>query len=114
MLFEVTPEASARRIAEALYAAEVRRPDAWRQLDEAALQRLRSDASSLTSLVPHAVLCLAEQLVQHPRPSVRMDTVRLLGLVRASDPTRAEAALRRLAADGSLGVQRAAELMLLR
>ncbi len=106
---EVAPDATARRLAEALYAAETQRPDVLTHLDEATLLRLRGDASSLATLFPHALLCLAEQLVSHPRPSARLDAIRLLLLVRDRDRRRVEAALRVLAADGSRGVQRAAE-----
>jgi hypothetical protein len=114
VLFEIASEASARQIAEALVAAEARQPEAWRDLDAATLQRLRSDASTLAALVPYALLCLAEQLARHPRPSVRLDAIRLLRMVRDQDPDRVDGALRQLAADRSRGVARAAEMLLAR
>ncbi len=112
MLFEVAPEATARCLTEALVAAESGDPSAWRHLDENALFRLRTDADALAALVPYALLRLAEQLVVHPRASVRLDTIRTLGLVHHIDPRRVEAALARVAADPSKGVQRAAAHLL--
>ena len=109
MLFEVAPEVSARRVAEALVAAEAGDPDAWRGLDENMLYRLRTDAEALSALVPCALLCLAEQLVFHPRASVRLDAIRMLSLVYWQDPNRVVDALARLMNDVSRGVARAAE-----
>jgi len=114
MLFEVAPEATARRLAEALLAAEVGDVNAWRRLDDNALFRLRTDADVLATIVPFALFRLAEQLVAHPRASVRLDVTRLLWLVYHVNPHRAEAALRRLSGDLSRGVQHAAANVLMR
>jgi len=109
MLFEVAPEACARRVAESLVAAETGDPNAWRMLDENMLYRLRTDAETISALVPCALLCLAEQLVFHPRASVRLDAIRMLSLVYWQDPNRVVDALARLLNDVSRGVSRAAE-----
>jgi len=109
MLFEVAPEASARRVAEALVLAETGDPNAWRILDENMLYRLRTDAEAISALVPCALLCLAEQLVYHPRASVRLDAIRMLSLVYWLDPNRVVDSLGRLMNDVSRGVARAAE-----
>jgi hypothetical protein len=109
MLFEVAPEVSARRVAEALVAAETGDPDAWSILDENNLYRLRTDAESLAALVPCALLCLSEQLIHHPRASVRLDAIRMLSLVYWQDPNRVVDALGQLMNDVSRGVARAAE-----
>jgi hypothetical protein len=109
MLFEVAPEATARRLAEALVAAERGEPAAWRGLDDDALYRLRTDADVLATLVPWALLRLSVQLVGHPRASVRLDVIRLLSMVAREDPALVDSALARLVIDPSRGVQRAAE-----
>jgi hypothetical protein len=108
MVVEVGPQSGAQRLASALVAAEARDPHAWRLLDEAALFQLRSAGLTLVTLVPWAVLGLAEQLARHPNSSVRLDAVRLLGLLQRAHGARAEAALRLLIGDGSRGVRRAA------
>src|SRR5262249_12579611 len=105
------PEVSAKCVAEALFAAETGDADAWRLLDENTLYRLRTDAEQLAGLVPCAVLCLAEQLAFHPRASVRLDAVRMLGLVYWQDPTRVVDILGRLGDDTSRGVARAADIL---
>lgn len=109
MLFEVAPEVSARRVAEALVAAETGDSNAWQILDENMLYRLRTDAEALSALVPCAMLCLAEQLAFHPRASVRLDAIRVLSLVYWQDPNRVVDTLGRLMNDVSRGVARAAE-----
>lgn len=114
MLFEVAPESSARRVAEALVAAEAERSDAWRLLDDAALLRLRSDGTALAERVPWAMLALAEQLAAHPRSTVRIEAVRLLGIVYQYGSERVRAALLRLTCDSARGVERAARQLLAR
>ncbi len=111
MLFEAAPEATARCLAEALVAAEAGDPGAWRLLDDNALFRLRTDADVLARLVPWALLALVAQLAGHPRASVRLDIIRLLGILHHENPALADAALSRLGSDPSRGVQRAAENM---
>jgi hypothetical protein len=114
MLFEVAPEATARRLIEALFAAETGDSCAWQSLEDNDLYRLRTDADSLASLVPYALLRLAEQLCRHPRAPVRLDAIRMLSLVYAADPERVHQSLRRMSVDSSQGVQRAAAHMLSR
>lgn len=111
MLFEVAPEATARRLADALLAAEWGDPGAWRYLDDDALYRLRTDADVIATIVPWALLRLSIQLVGHPRASVRLDVIRLLAMVFREDPALVDGALARLGTDASRGVQRAAENM---
>src|ERR1700748_1471942 len=101
MLFEVAPEATARKLAEALISAEGGDANAWRYLDDDALYRLRTDADILATLVPCALLRLSVQLIGRPRASVRLDVIRLLGMVTREDPALVEAALARLGADPS-------------
>jgi hypothetical protein len=112
MLFEVAPEESARRVAHALVSAEAGATDAWRELDDAALHRFRSDADSLVVLVPFAFLRLTQQLARHPRSGVRIDAVRYAALAWPWYQSEAEALLQQLAADQSRGVQRAARISL--
>jgi hypothetical protein len=114
MLFEVAPEATARKLAESLFGAEAGDLNAWRYLDDDALYRLRTDADVLATLVPWALLRLSVQLIAHPRASVRLDVIRLLGMVCRADLTLVDAALARLGADPSRGVQRAADNLRLR
>src|SRR5688572_12839811 len=61
VLFEVEPEETARRVSEALFAAESGDPAAIRWLNESALVRLRADADRLVDMVPYAFLRLTEQ-----------------------------------------------------
>jgi hypothetical protein len=110
VLFEVAPEDSAHRIAEALIAAERGDPEAFRWLTEPALGRLRSDAENLVALVPYAFVCLTEQLSRHARSAVRIDAVRYAQLAAPYAPEHAGRILRRLRADTSRGVARAAEM----
>src|SRR5262245_2166396 len=114
MLFEVAPEAIARRLINALVAAETGDTNAWQGLDDNDLYRLRTDADSLATLVPYALLRLAEQLCRHPRAPVRLDAIRMLSLVYPADPQRVHTALHRMSLDSSQGVQRAAAHMLVR
>jgi hypothetical protein len=109
VLFEVAPEESARRVAEALVAAEAGEADAWRWLNDGALFRLRSDAETVASLVPWAFLRLTEQLARHPRSAVRIDAVRYAQLLAWFSPETVAALLSGLAADPSRGVSRAAQ-----
>lgn len=109
MLFEVAPEESARRVAEALVAAEAGDANAWRWLNDGALFRLRSDAEAVATLVPCAFLRLTEQLVLHTRSAVRIDTVRYACLLGYFAPEKAAELLRHLAGDPSRGVARAAQ-----
>jgi hypothetical protein len=111
-LFEVAPEESARRVAEALVAAEAGDEDAWRWLNDGAVFRLRSDAEAVASLVPCAFLRLTEQLLRHPRSAVRIDAVRYASLLSYFAPEEATEMLRRLSGDPSRGVARAAEMAL--
>jgi hypothetical protein len=108
VLFEVAPEESARRVAEALVAAESGDPDAWRWLNDGALFRLRSDADAVASLVPHAFLMLTEQLAAHARSAVRIDAVRYASLLAWYSPETVARLLHGLANDASRGVSRAA------
>lgn len=112
MLFDAAPEDSARRIAEALVAAEHCDPSAWMLLDEGALYRLRTDADAIVGLVPTAFVRLVDQLTRHPRSGVRVDAVRYASLAWPWAQAEAEAMLATLAADRSRGVQRAARLAL--
>ena len=112
MLFESDAEDSARRVVEALVAAETGDLHAWRKLDEGALYRLRTDADALISLVPVAFINLAEQLTRHPRSGVRVDTVRYAALAWPWAQQIAEQMLAALSNDRSRGVQRAARLAL--
>ncbi len=112
MLFEAAPEESARRVAEALVAAELGEKEAWRWLDEGALYRLRSDADAIVSLVTVAFVRLAQQLVKHPRSAVRIDAVRYAALAWPWAQPEAQEMLTQLAADPSRGVQRAARHVL--
>src|SRR5215831_8434852 len=108
MLFEVATEATARRLIDALFAAETGDASAWQALDDKDLYRLRTDAEALATLVPYALLRLAEQLCQHPRAPVRLDAIRMLSLVHAADSQRVHRALHQMSFDSSQGVQRAA------
>lgn len=108
VLFEVAPEESARRVAEALVAAEAGDADAWRWLNDGALFRLRSDAETVASLVPCAFLRLTEQLARHARSAVRIDAVRYASLLGWFEPQTVTGLLQQLATDGSRGVSRAA------
>src|SRR5262245_56374117 len=92
MLFEAANEDSARRVAEALVAAEAGTGDAWRTLNEGALYRLRTEADNIVVLVPVAFLRLIQQLVTHPRSAVRLDAVRYATLAYQYTPGEAEAA----------------------
>ncbi len=112
MLFDAAPEEAARRVAEALVAAELGNPDAWRLLNEAALYRLRCDADVIAGLVPIAFLRLTCQLAAHPRSGVRVETVRYATLVWPFAPAETQDLLAQLATDTSRGVQRAAQLAL--
>jgi hypothetical protein len=108
VLFEVAPEESARRVAEALVAAEGGDPDAWRWLNDGALFRLRSDAETVAGLVPHALLKLTEQLAVHARSAVRIDAVRYASMLAYHAPDVVARLLTQLANDPSRGVSRAA------
>jgi hypothetical protein len=112
MLFEAAPEEAAQRISEALLAAEMGNPDAWRLLSEGALYRLRCDADILAGLVPIAFLSLTRQLAMHPRSGVRVEAVRYATLVWPYAPEQTQQLLAQLATDLSRGVQRAAQLAL--
>jgi hypothetical protein len=109
VLFEVAPEESARRVAEALVAAEAGDAGAWRWLNDAALFRLRSDAETVASLVPCAFLRLTEQLARHARSAVRIDAVRYASLLAWFEPETVARLLTQLAGDASRGVARAAQ-----
>jgi len=109
VLFDAAPEESARRIAEALIAAETGDENAWRWLDDGALHRLRSDAESLVNLVPFAFICLIQQLAMHPRSSPRIDAVRYATLAYAYAPEAAVRLLTVLSSDRARGVRLAAE-----
>jgi hypothetical protein len=109
VLFEVAPEESARRVAEALVAAEANDADAWRWLNDGALFRLRSDAETVASLVPCAFLRLTEQLAVHARSAVRIDAVRYATLLAWYAPDVVGRLLYQLSNDASLGVARAAQ-----
>jgi hypothetical protein len=108
VLFEVAPEESARRVAEALVAAEAGDFDAWRWLNDGALFRLRSDAEAVAGIVPHAFIKLTEQLAAHPRSAVRIDAVRYAAMLAWYSPEIAARVLTQLANDSSRGVSRAA------
>jgi hypothetical protein len=108
VLFEVAPEDSAHRVAEALVAAESGDPGAIRWLTDAALARLRSDADTIAELVPYAFFRLTEQLAEHPRGGVRIDAVRYAQLSSRHAPEQAARLLRKLSSDPALGVRRAA------
>ena len=109
MLFDAAPEETARRITEALMAAESGDESAWRWLDDAALHRLRSDADTLVHLVTFAFICLTQQLANHPRSSARIDAVRYAVLAYAYAPEAAVRTLTALSSDRSRGVRQAAE-----
>jgi hypothetical protein len=112
MLFEAAPEECARRVAEALVAAEEHDPNAWKMLTDGALYRLRSDADVLAGLVPIAFLRLTRQLASHPRSGIRVEAVRYAQLVWPFAPEDAQAVLAALSRDTSRGVQRAAQVAL--
>lgn len=112
MLFDVEPEETARRVSEALLAAEHGEADAHRWLTEPALVRLRNDAERIVDLVPYAFLRLTEQLAEHPRSQVRIDAVRYACMISPYAPDHASHILAKLSADRARGVARAASAVL--
>jgi hypothetical protein len=114
VLFEAAPEETARRVTEALVAAEHGDAEAWRWLDDSALHRLRADAEYLVNLVPFAFICLTQQLALHPRSAARIDAVRYATLAGAYAPEAASRILTALSSDASRGVRNAAAQALAR